>query len=398
MVNWLWQLKEAYINVRIATLRSFLSILGIVIGTGAVVVMIGCILAAREQVLAQFKALGTDLLSVTLYQHENDEANGDVWLGATMQNILRDIPGIQQTAVYMPLYVPIFYNGKNKEGVVIGAENALENILKFTVTEGRLFRFFDRDSHYCLIGANIAKQLKEDELLTKGLVGKQIQLGEHYFTILGVITRVADNMFLNQDINNAIFVPFQTISLLSREINTPRLMIQVQEKANIKVVEGAVKVYLQSLILKPSLYFQSAKSLQDSMLHQKNIITSMLGIVCAISLVMGGVGVMNMMLLSISARKSEIGIRKTIGATQKDIQRLFFLESLILSLSGGFLGVMLGIIVAWVLAGMMHWPFKFSWLSSFIGFLASALTGIFFGVYPASRAARLEPIKTLRME
>jgi putative ABC transport system permease protein len=149
---------------------------------------------------------------------------------------------------------------------------------------------------------------------------------------------------------------------------------------------------------KLSLFVRSAKQIIASMESQGRIFTLLLAVIGSISLLVGGIGIMNVMLVSVSERKKEIGIRKAIGAKKRDIQALFLVESAMLSLSGGFLGVILGSVITWVIAYFSQWPFQLYVIPPVAGFFVSVVTGIFFGFYPAKRAASLEPMASLRSE
>ena len=175
-------------------------------------------------------------------------------------------------------------------------------------------------------------------------------------------------------------------------------MILLKPNTPIEPVIEEVKNYIKQHAPELSVFTRSPTQIIKSMKSQGQIFTLMLGMIGGISLLVGGIGVMNVMLVSVTERRREIGIRKAIGAKRKDIQFLFLIESVVLSLFGGLLGVFIGLLASYLIAYFSHWDFAFFITPPVIGFAVSVATGIFFGFYPALRASRLDPIETLRYE
>ena len=175
------------------------------------------------------------------------------------------------------------------------------------------------------------------------------------------------------------------------------MILKLYKNTNLALVQKKIRIYINRRLPEQQYYFQSARKLVLSMVNQKKILTLMLGLIGSISLLVGGIGIMNVMLVSMVERRSEIGLRKAIGAKNKDIQILFLIESIILSLMGGILGIILGVLVTSLIALFAKWTFQFLLLPIFVGFFISVMVGIFFGFYPAYQAAQLQPIQTLRM-
>jgi len=207
-----------------------------------------------------------------------------------------------------------------------------------------------------------------------------------------------ENGFFNEDINQAAIIPLAGISVVSKDAKINNAVLLLKPDSPIDEVIEEIKQIITSLAPKLSVFPRSAKQIIASMESQGRIFTLLLAVIGGISLLVGGIGVMNVMLVSVSERKKEIGIRKAVGAKNSEIQALFLVESVMLSLLGGVLGVLLGLIFTRIVAYFSDWNFSIYLLPPIAGFLVSAATGIFFGFYPARRAAKLEPMATLRSE
>ena len=188
------------------------------------------------------------------------------------------------------------------------------------------------------------------------------------------------------------------MALVSRDAKINNVVLLLKSDVHIDKVIEQIKQIIIKQAPSLTLFIRSAKQIIASMESQGRIFTLLLAVIGGISLLVGGIGVMNVMLVSVSERKKEIGIRKAVGAKNSDIQLLFLVESVMLSLVGGFSGVVIGLIFTWVVAYFSQWPFSIHIIPPLAGFAVSVFTGIFFGYYPARRAAALEPIVSLRSE
>ncbi len=391
-------IQQARLNLMASKLRSFLAVLGILVGTAAVVALINCGQLATEKALAQFKALGTDLLAVSVFQR-----NTDGMLGGKSEISIRAwrrlpmmLPEIEQLAPYSTAYQPMNFQGKSLTGVVIGADEALARILHMEMASGRFVSSVESFEHVCVIGDRIAQQLKRVSLDPP--IGKQLRMGQSLCTIIGVIKPWKENGFFNEDVNQAVITPIAGMALINKDAKINNAVILLKPNSPIDPVIEQLTERIRLLEPKLNLFVRSAKQIIASMESQGRIFTLLLGVIGSISLLVGGIGIMNVMLVSVSERKKEIGIRKAVGAKSRDIQTLFLVESVMLSLSGGLLGVIVGSILTWIIAYFSDWPFTLYVLPALAGFAVSVTTGVFFGFYPALRAARLEPMASLRNE
>lgn len=390
---------EALKNLAHTKLRSLLALLGILVGTASVVAMVsGGELAAREA-LRQFKSLGTDLLAVSI----NPSTEMNEGMGKSGQLMLQDMvslslasPAIQDIAPYTQVFHPVSYQGKEVNSMVLGVTDQFANVVKVSVRQGRFVSQLDQSAQYCVIGQKVYEALKQ--ISYQEPLGKTIQIGNTLFTIVGVADDWPENNFVYADVNHAIMVPLMTSLTLSKYAAINSMIFKLSSDADIDQVEKQLGVSMDQLIGHQQLVFRSAKELIVKMQHQNDILTIFLGLIGSISLLVGGIGVMNIMLVSVMERRREIGIRRSVGATQKDISLLFLSESMLLSVLGGAAGVAVGMLVTYLISLFSQWEFTLLLWPACAGFLVSLIVGMAAGWYPAWQAAKLPPMEALRLE
>jgi putative ABC transport system permease protein len=389
---------QAIVNLMAAKLRSFLAVLGILVGTAAVVALISCSQLATEKALAQFKALGTDLLAISLYQKSGDDKSGgqESLSIPAWRHLPEEIPEILQIAPYGTTYQDMSYQGKSLDGAIIGADESLASIIHIELERGNFVSFVESFEHFCVIGHDLARQLQQTSL--EDPVGKQLRIGKTLYTIIGVAKSWKENGFFNEDINQAVIIPIAGMALVSKESKIFNAVLLLKQDINIDETIEDIRQVISRQGPKLNIFVRSAKQIIASMESQARIFTLLLSVIGGIALLVGGIGVMNVMLVSVSERKKEIGIRKAVGAKNQEIQTLFLVESVMLSLLGGCLGVILGLVLTAVISYFTQWEFIFLVLPPLAGFAVSVATGVFFGFYPARRAALLEPMVSLRAD
>lgn len=399
-MEFLSHITEAFSNLLTAKLRSFLAVLGILVGSASVVAMVSSGQLATAAALAQFTQLGTDLLSVSINDSGQNKAQSSSHPNKISVKTAVEIQSasaeITKVAPYISVYVPIVYEGHPIDGGILGVTESMQSTIKINLTQGRFISELDGYSYFCVIGAQIAESIKKYGALDP--IGKQILLGTTYYTIVGVAGTWPENSFMYADINQSVLIPIYASTTLSSGADINNVIFTLVDKADIQKTEDAITSYINSNLPGKQLDFRSAKQLIESMNNERKILTLLLGLIGSISLIVGGIGVMNIMLVSVVERRKEIGIRLAIGARRRDIQAMFLIESVALSLFGGLFGIIIGILTSLVIAISASWHFQLFTLPPLIGFSVSVAIGVFFGFYPAYQASRLDPIQTLRAE
>ena len=396
-MDFLTHIREALSNLFTSKLRSFLAILGVLVGTGSVVALISSSQLATAHALAQFKALGTNLLAMTIQDDPRQRKTAQ-----KTQLQLKNIPQIKkasdqivEAAPYTTVYQSLNFEGKSMGGQVLGATGALAEIAKISMARGRFVSYLDRHNFYCVIGDTVAKTIEK-----RGVdpLYQQIQLGKKFFTIIGIANKWQPNLFIYANINKGVIIPLQASYVLSKEANINNVLFRLVSKPDIKLVQQQIKKKLKQILPNKEINFRNPEQIIKIVAKQRVTFTWLLGAIGSISLLVGGIGVMNIMLVSVVERRREIGVRMAIGARGSDILTMFLIESIILTVFGGILGIIAGIGVSFILAFVTKWEFHLFLLPPILGFVVSLIVGILSGFYPALRASRLDPIKTLQSE
>jgi len=395
-MKWSAHIHEGMLNLLSAKLRSLLALLGILVGTASVVAMVMGGELATNEALKQFKLLGTDLLSVTISGTTDDVGGQNTLSPEKITNLPALDKNIIAAAPYTTLYFPTEFNGQDLHASIVGVTQSFAQVVHVSMEQGRFISDLDGYSMFCVIGSELYQKIKAATFSNP--IGQQITVGKNIFTIVGVANEWPENSFVYVNIDRSIIVPLLAAETLSKYASISNVVMQLDPHANGEQVEKNVQNYLQQNTSSKQFYFRSAKELITKMSKQSQILTIFLGLIGSVSLLVGGIGVMNIMLVSVIERRREIGIRLAVGATPTDIRSLFLTEAVMLSLIGGILGVIIGIVVAYVIALFSQWQFTLFFFPPLIGFAVSAATGIFFGFYPAHKASKWDPINALRSD
>lgn len=382
--------KTAMRNLNASRLRTFLAMLGIIIGTASVVALVSVGHLATEQALEQFKGLGVDLMRIN-FSSPNSSIQNQVSLDS-ITKIETSVPGISKVAPFMLQSLTGAYKQQSFDNIIViaGTENLAE-VINITIKEGRFINDLDQDQHFCVLGQTFTKKLNSLNLL-----GQHIKIGKGIFTIIGIANQWAENNIVGVDVNEAIIVPFASFMQIVSITQLNTAMLRLQQSADIDTVKQLITNYFTKNIPGYRVDFQSGKEILNRMAKQQYIFSLLLGLIGGIALLVGGVGVMNIMLASVAERHAEIGLRIALGAGPRDVQLMFLMEAAALGILGGILGVILGIVATAVIAEFANWPFVVLVWPSVIGFGVSLLIILFFGFYPAYVASKLNPIEILR--
>jgi putative ABC transport system permease protein len=392
--------KEGLLNLYFSKLRSILALLGVLVGTASVVAMVLGGQLATNEALREFKTLGTDLLALTITPTSSDERSGAAAGKAENLSLSQSLElakvdnDIVQTAPYTQLYYEVSYNGNPIFATILGVTDSFADVAQVKMQTGRFVSVFDKYEFYCVIGQQIYDELKK--LSGKEPLGQQLQIGQNIFVIIGIAKSWPENSFVYANIDSSILMPILASTVVSKYASINNILMRLSQQADISMVEEHLSTGINKTISGKQISFRSAKELIEKMKNQNNILTVFLGLIGSVSLIVGGIGVMNIMLVSVVERRREIGIRLAVGARRQDIALLFLMEAVMLSLLGGSLGVLTGIAIAYIIALLWHWQFTLFLLAPLAGFMVSVGVGIFFGFYPAYLAAKLNPIDALR--
>ena len=383
---------EAVSSLHAGRLRTLFALLGIVIGIGSVIAMISVGEVYKNESIKRFKELGTDILTIRKLRSRNPGARASVRL-ADVHSLPAEESSIVASAAWISASGDFTHAGKVVgRGSLLGVTASFLDLRKLEIEAGRFISDLDFRRYYCVVGADIARAMRRAG--TGPLVGKSLRLGGRMYTIVGVLRRSATT--LNFNANGSVFVPITTAQRAFAQTELRDMIARMRPGVHHRAAATDVESYFRRKSRDVRLRVVSAKQLIEQIQQQTQLIALLLAAVGSISLIVGGVGVMNVMLVSVSQRRQEIGIRRALGARRKDIQFQFLTESIILSLLGGLFGIVLGIGSAYVICRYTGWTFSVSTAGIVLGVGVSAGVGIFFGLYPAYHAARLDPITALR--
>ena len=395
----------AFQSIRANKLRAVLTMLGIIIGVGAVITMVALGSGAQKAVEDRIAALGANVLTVFAGQGRFGGIRiTDQTILSTddYEALLRDATLLQAVVPEMQQSFQVKYGNQNSNVNVVGTTPNYIEVRNYTVPHGRMFTSGDDEARqrYAVLGAAIPGMLGANPA---AMINQTIQIRGINFEIIGILSeKGAAGGWGNPD--EQILIPLQTAKY--RVFGSDRLRsMSVQVADGVPIEQGMVdleRVLRREHKIRPGQENDfTIRNQQDLLATQQQttqVFTTLLASIAAVSLLVGGIGIMNIMLVSVTERTREIGVRKALGATRGNIMLQFLVEALALCLVGGALGVLLGVGAAVTLARVMQWNTLISPAAVTIAFGFSALVGLFFGLWPARRAARLDPIVALRYE
>jgi len=386
-------------------LRSFLTILGIVIGVASVIAMVMIGDGTTANVQQSISKLGTNMLTLRVGQERRgpprEDNSAKPFTEDDINAIKNELQNIKAVAAENSTKMNIVFGNKSTTSSVVGTSNDYFTIKDWELTEGRSFDDSELNSgkQTCIIGTTIVKQLFGDE----NPIGVNIRLKNISCNVIGVLKSKGAAAFGN-DQDEIVIVPLKMYQQkIKGDKDISSILISITEGKYIENAKVEITALMQERravkIDEPdNFHIRDMQDLLSTMTSTTTMLTYLLGSIAGISLLVGGIGIMNIMLVSVTERTREIGTRLAIGAMENEVLLQFLVEAIVLSTLGGIIGIFLGLGIGYVVVGVMNLPFILNTQIVLISFFFSTLIGVFFGYFPARKAARLNPIDALRYE
>ncbi|HXC92855.1 MAG TPA: ABC transporter permease [Geobacteraceae bacterium] len=408
-MDFIQTLKIALRALRTNKMRSFLTMLGIIIGISAVIAMMAVGSGASYVISQQIASIGSNIIlvipgSTTSGGLRTGSGGAQTLVNDDVKAIMNECPSVEMAAPTTRNAALVVYGNLNWSTVIMGATPELFGIREWGVVSGRSIEQQDVESalKVCVIGQTVSDNL----FGASDPVGKIIRIKKIPFTVIGLLDKKGQSP-QGQDQDDAIFVPIKTAQRNLVRTQNPNSVGAIMVKARSEALLGKAEEEIKALLnqrhritnsKEPDYTTRNLSEILAVAEQSSKAMSLLLGAVASISLIVGGIGIMNIMLVSVTERTREIGIRMAIGARKNDILLQFLTEAVLLTMIGGITGIILGSAGAMVVSHLLSWPTLISVESIVMAFLFSAGVGIFFGFYPARKAALLNPIDALRYE
>lgn len=387
-------------------LRCFLTMLGIIIGVASVITMLAIGQGSKDSIKEQISEMGSNMIMI----HPGNMQRGGVRQNSDDMQVLKledyeslkEVPGIAQLSPSVNSAGQFVNGNNNYPSTIYGISPGYLEIRKLKVKDGSMFSEHEIKlaSKVCVLGKTVAYNLFPNG---ENPVGKVVRFGKIPFTVIGVLeSKGTNSMGMDQD--DMVLAPYTTVMKRILAIDYLQGMYASAENENEtdKVIDNITEVLHSNHKIKDDeeddFEIRSQQELSEMMNSTSNMMTVLLACIAGISLLVGGIGIMNIMYVSVTERTREIGLRMSIGAKGIDILSQFLIEAVIISVTGGIIGILVGCIASWLVQFLVNWPTSVKLYSIVLSFVVCTVTGVFFGWYPARKASNLDPIEAIRYE
>lgn len=386
-------LHEAIGSLRNLGRRSLLALLGIVMGSCSVIALLNIGSNAADQAMSVFKEMGTETVVVQL--PSGARGQDGLPLRLYVDALRQAVPEVATASPVVLYSAPVVFHGRSANLALVGAGDALADTAGLRLAEGRTLSAFDRREAFVVVGSRAAQALGEPDDPLR--VGDWLRIGHYQFQVIGRLRAQGEGGIIPFTSNDSLFLTESGMARVNADPRLGALLARVAPGQAVAPVGERVAAWVNDRIAgEEKGALQVAEQMIEAMQQQTRTFTYLLGGLGAISLAGGGVGVMNVMLMNVSERRREIGVRMALGARQRDIRNLFLLEAVTLTAAGALSGALLGIAAAWGYAWLSGWAFSLAASALPLGMGSTLLVGLFFGLYPAVSASRLQPVEALR--
>jgi putative ABC transport system permease protein len=387
-------------------LRSSLTMLGIIIGVGAVIATVSIGQGAEYMVQQGIQSMGTNAVFIAAGSNRPGGMRMGFWAVKTLtmddlKAVLREVPLIRDAAPAVVGRVQVVYQNQNWNTGITGTTPNYFSIRNWPVQSGSVFSEDEVDSaaNVCLLGTTVARILFGDD----DPVGKTIRIRDLPFRVIGVLESKGQSV-MGDDQDDRIFAPYTTVQRKIVGITWLQFInaSAISPQASLAAVAPITALLRERHHIRQGededFFVRTQSEVADLAQQTQRVMTLLLGSIASVSLLVGGIGIMNIMLVSVTERTREIGVRMAVGATESDVQQQFLVEAVTLSMVGGLVGIVVGLGGSAAISNFLDWPTLISAKAIFTAAVFAVAVGIFFGFYPARKAAQLDPIEALRYE